>query len=157
MSSLLNIAVFLCGLVLLRIAYLVLLHPLASYPGPLLAKLTNFWSAPRPSPPCYQRFNVIGLSLMHGLGDAFPFSKAPSTLLTLYCIDDTENLFATARIACLFPMLGLSKLSMDLQILLKRGTFTRSPQMGNLMIRTSLRPGPRLFTERQNENCSPLP
>lgn len=45
MSSLLNIAVLFSGLVLLRILYLLLLHPLASYPGPLLAKLTDFWSA----------------------------------------------------------------------------------------------------------------
>lgn len=43
MSPTLNIALFLCALALLRIPYLLLLHPLASYPGPLLAKLTNFW------------------------------------------------------------------------------------------------------------------
>ena len=54
MSSLLNAAVLLCVLVLLRTLYLLLLHPLASYPGPLPAKLTNFWSAlaPYPLSPC---------------------------------------------------------------------------------------------------------
>lgn len=48
MSVLLNIVVLFGGVVLLRIPYLLFLHPLASYPGPFLAKLTNFWSAPRP-------------------------------------------------------------------------------------------------------------
>ena len=154
MFSQLNVAVFLCGILLLRVSYLLLFHPLASYPGPLLAKLTNFWSG-RPFP--ILRLNGIELSLMRDSGDAFPFSKAPSISPTLNCIGDTESSSATARTACLFPISRLSKLSMDLQALLRRVTSTRSPQTGNLMTRMSLRPGRRPSTERQKENCSPLP
>ena len=44
MSLLLNTALFLCLLIVWRIIYQLHLHPLASYPGPLMAKLTNLWS-----------------------------------------------------------------------------------------------------------------
>jgi benzoate 4-monooxygenase len=50
-------ALFLAGLVVWQASrwlYLVYFHPLAGYPGPALARLTNFWCAQKGSGECWE-------------------------------------------------------------------------------------------------------
>lgn len=43
MLAVFTILLLLSSLLALRVFYLLVLHPLAKYPGPFLPKLTNFW------------------------------------------------------------------------------------------------------------------
>lgn len=151
----LQVGLFLCGIVLSRIFYLIVLHPLASYPGPRLAKLTNFWSGPL-FHDFIRGYDMLEINLTPDLGDSFPFLRVRKISLTLSYTGDTENLSATALTVYSFLTSTLLKLFTGPQIRSRRAIFIPFFPMGNLMTRTSSLLGLRVCTEMQSENSSPL-